>query len=48
MEAIAALEFETSQMASEQNLTADAIHHKLAAECQGTVDVLVIDVMKGW
>jgi hypothetical protein len=48
METIAALESETSQMATEQNLTAEAIHQKLAAECQGKVDVLVIDVMKGW
>ena len=48
METIAALEAETSQMASEQNLTAQAIHEKLAAECQGQVDMLVVDVMKGW
>jgi hypothetical protein len=48
METIAALESETSEMATEQNLTAEAIHQKLAAECQGKVDVLVIDVMKGW
>ena len=47
METIAALESETSQMASEQNLTAEAIHEKLAADCEGKVDVLVIDVIKG-
>ena len=35
-------------MASEQNLTADAIHEKLAADCKDKVDVLVIDVIKGW
>ena len=31
-ETLAALESETSQMASEQNLTADAIHEKLTTE----------------
>jgi hypothetical protein len=48
METLAALEAETSQMASAQDLTASAMHEKLAAECQGQVDVLVIDVIKGW
>jgi hypothetical protein len=48
METLAALESETSEMAAEQNLTAEAMHQKLAAECQGQVDVLVIDVIKGW
>ncbi len=48
METLAALESETSQMASEQNLTADAIHEKLAADCKDQVDVLVIDVVKGY
>ena len=48
METLAALESETSQMASEQNLTAEAMHQKLAAECEGKVDVLVVDVIKGW
>jgi hypothetical protein len=48
METIAALESETSQMASEQQLTADAIHEKLAADCTDKVDVLVIEVIKGW
>ena len=47
METLAALESETSQMAPEQQLTADAMHEKLAAECEGKVDVLVIDVIKG-
>ena len=47
METIAALESQTSQMASEQQLTADQIHEKLAAECQGQVDMLVIEVLKG-
>ncbi|HVL19926.1 MAG TPA: hypothetical protein VM422_02895 [Amaricoccus sp.] len=46
MEALAALEAETSQMATEQQLTAEAMHEKLAAECQDQVDVLVIDVLK--
>jgi hypothetical protein len=48
METLAALESETSEMAAEQNLTAEAIHEKLAADCKDKVDVLVIDVMKGW
>jgi hypothetical protein len=48
METLAALESETSEMASEQNLTAEAIHQKLAAECEGKVDVLIVDVIKGW
>jgi hypothetical protein len=48
METIAALESETGQMATEQNLTAEAIHQKLAAECQGKVDVLVVEVIRGW
>jgi hypothetical protein len=47
METIAALESQTSQMAKENQLTADQIHAKLAAECQGQVDVLVIDVITG-
>jgi hypothetical protein len=48
METIAALESETSQMASEPNLTADAIHERLAADCQGEVDMLVIDIVRGY
>jgi hypothetical protein len=47
METIAALESETSQMATEEQLTASAIHEKLAAECKDQVDVLIIDVIKG-
>ena len=47
METIAALESETSQMASEEQLTAAAIHEKLAAECKDKVDVLIIEVIKG-
>ena len=47
METIAALESETSQMASEQHLTAEAIHEKLAADCEDKVDVMVIEVIKG-
>ena len=35
METIAALESEASQMSAEQNLTADAMHEKLAADCEG-------------
>jgi hypothetical protein len=48
METIAALEAETSQMEGGEALTAAQIHEKLAAECQDKVDVLVIDVVKGW
>jgi hypothetical protein len=46
METLAALESETSQMATENQLTADQIHEKLAAACKDQVDVLVIDVLK--
>lgn len=48
METIAALESETSQMDGGEALTADQIHEKLAAECKDKVDVLVVDVVKGW
>lgn len=47
METLAALDAETSQMAKEESLDADAIHAKLAAECKDKVDVLVIDVLSG-
>ena len=47
METIAALKSETSQMATEEQLTAAAIHEKLAAECKDKVDVLIIEVIKG-
>lgn len=47
METIAALESETSQMATEQQLSATAIHEKLAAQCKDQVDVLIIDVIRG-
>ena len=47
METIAGLESLTSEMAAENQLTADAIHEKLAAECKDQVDVLVIDVIRG-
>ena len=48
METIAAIESETSEMAKNEALTADAIHEKLAADCANQVDVLVIDVVKGY
>jgi len=48
METIAALESETSQMAKSADLTAESIHEKLAADCKDKVDVLVIDVVKGY
>ena len=46
METIAALESETSQMATEDQLTATAMHEKLAAGCKDQVDMLIIDVIK--
>jgi len=45
METIAGLESLTSEMAKENQLTADQIHEKLAAACKDQVDVLVIDVI---
>lgn len=48
METIAVIESETSQMSNSAMLSADQIHEKLAADCQGQVDVLVIDVVKGY
>lgn len=48
METIAALESETSEMMKENQLTADQLHEKLAADCKDKVDVLVIDVVKGY
>jgi hypothetical protein len=48
METIAGIESMTSEMAHEDSLTADAIHEKLAADCQGQVDMMVIDVVKGY
>lgn len=47
METIAALESETSEMATENKLTADQIHEKLTAECKDKVDVLIIDIVTG-
>ena len=47
METVAALESLTSEMSKENQLTADQIHEKLAAECKDKVDVLVIDIIKG-
>jgi hypothetical protein len=48
METIAALESEASQMDGGEALTAEAIHEKLAADCEGKVDVMVIEVVRGW
>ena len=48
METLAAIESEASQLDTDQNLTAEAIHQKLTAECKDKVDILVIDVIKGW
>ncbi len=46
METVAALESQTSEMAKEDQLTADAIHQKLTATCKDQVDMLVVDVLK--
>lgn len=48
METIAALESLTSEMAEADDLTANAIHEKLTADCKDKVDVLVIDLVKGY
>jgi hypothetical protein len=46
METVASLESLAGEMSAENQLTADAIHEKLAADCKDKVDVLVIDVVK--
>jgi hypothetical protein len=48
METIAAIESLTGEMAAEEQLTADQIHEKLAADCANQVDMLVIEVVKGY
>ncbi len=48
MQTIAEIESATSEMNKENQLTADAIHEKLAADCKDQVDMLVIDVVKGY
>ena len=48
MSTIADIESLTSEMSHEEALTADAIHDKLAGDCKHQVDVLVIDVVKGY
>lgn len=48
METIAGIEAATSEMSKENQLTADQIHEKLTADCKDKVDVLVIDVVKGY
>ena len=48
METIAGIESLTSEMSKEASLDADAIHEKLAADCKDQIDVLVIDVVKGY
>ena len=48
METIARIEAQTSEMHKQDNLTAAAIHEKLTADCKDQVDVLVIDVVKGY
>lgn len=47
METVAELETQTSEMSKENQLTADQIHEKLAAECKDKVDVLIIDIVAG-
>jgi hypothetical protein len=48
METIAGIESLTSEMSKEASLDSAAIHEKLAADCKDQVDVLVIDVVKGY
>ena len=49
MPTIADIESLTSEMSQvREALTADAIHEKLAADCKDKIDVLVIDVVKGY
>lgn len=48
METIARIEAQTSEMDKQENLTAAASHEKLTADCKDQVDVLVIDVVKGY
>jgi hypothetical protein len=48
METIASIESLTSEMSKEASLDANAIHEKLAADCKDQVDMLVIDVVKGY
>lgn len=48
METIAGIEAEVSQMTKQDALTADQIHDKLAADCKDKVDMLVIDIVKGY
>jgi hypothetical protein len=46
MAAIAELESMTGEMASQQDLTAEGIHEKLAADCAARPDALIVDVIK--
>ena len=48
METLAAIELETSEMASDESLTNEAIHEKLAADCKDQVDMMVIEIVKGY
>ncbi len=48
METIARLESEADQMSYQESLTAPEIHEKLVADCKDKVDVLVIEVLKGY
>ncbi|MFO1144795.1 MAG: hypothetical protein U1E59_20940 [Amaricoccus sp.] len=47
METIADIEALAKEMSFEEQLTADAIHEKLAAGCKDKVDVTLIDILKG-
>lgn len=48
METLAALELQAkAEAGTEFNMSAEAMHEKLAAECKDKVDVLIIDVVKG-
>ncbi len=48
METIAAIEEQTSEMAGDQSLTPEAIHEKLAGDCKDQVDMMVIEIVKGY
>ena len=48
METIAKIESLAAEMDKTYDLTAPAIHEKLAADCKGKVAVLVIERVKGY
>ncbi|MFO1104809.1 MAG: hypothetical protein U1E34_01815 [Amaricoccus sp.] len=48
MATIASIDSETSQMSKNTALTPDEIFTKLEADCKDKVDVLVIEIVKGY